>query len=77
MENCEISGFSTAIIGNSGSNIILKNCDIHDVDYALKIFDESKVSLDSVSIRECSDFGICLETESLEEVVGGFKCLEE
>ncbi|CAH1105684.1 unnamed protein product [Psylliodes chrysocephalus] len=77
MENCEISGFSTAIIGNSGSNIILKNCDIHDVDYGLKIFDESKVSLDSVSIRECSDFGICLETESLVEVVGGFKCLEE
>lgn len=78
LDNCEITGFSTAIIGNSGSFISLKNSDVHHSDAGVKIFDGCNIKIEKTLIRECMEFGFILETNKENSQVGDFdslKCL--
>ncbi|CAG9854744.1 unnamed protein product [Phyllotreta striolata] len=77
LEKCEIFGFPTAIVGNSGSVITLANCNIYNVGSGLKIFDNTAVTLESVVLKDCSEFAIDLETATKDEAVGDFQCLEK
>ncbi|KAK9872909.1 hypothetical protein WA026_020262 [Henosepilachna vigintioctopunctata] len=77
--NCEILGFHTAIIGNSGSKITMKNTDVHNVNFGLKIYDKSCINAEKCTIRYCKDYAICVETENDSNTntptVGGFDVL--
>ncbi|KAL3282771.1 hypothetical protein HHI36_005938 [Cryptolaemus montrouzieri] len=64
LKNCEIYGLCTAVVGNSGSKIYLRNTEIHDVHFGLKIYDNSFVNAQKCVFRDCKDYGICVETEN-------------
>ncbi|XP_050502908.1 protein nessun dorma [Diabrotica virgifera virgifera] len=75
LENCELSGFSTAITGNSDCKVVLKDCDIYDADVGIKIFDGCSMKLEKVNIRECMEFGFILETDEKTATIGNFENL--
>ncbi|XP_057671655.1 protein nessun dorma [Diorhabda carinulata] len=77
LENCEITGFSTAIIGNSGSFLSVKNCDVHHSDAGFKIFDECEIKLEETLIRESMEFGFILETNKENNQIGDFGKLKD
>ncbi|EFA03585.1 protein nessun dorma [Tribolium castaneum] len=62
--NCEISHFSTAIVGNSGSNVTMESTEIHNCNLGLKIYDNCCVKATKVAIQNCKEYGICVETEN-------------
>ncbi|KAG5900727.1 hypothetical protein JTB14_038245 [Gonioctena quinquepunctata] len=76
LEHCEISGFSTGIVGNSNSKISLRNCDVHHVDNGIKVFDDCDVQMDTTLIRECMEAGFVIETTKSEAVIGDFDVLK-
>ncbi|RZB77468.1 SHC SH2 domain-binding protein 1 [Asbolus verrucosus] len=62
--SCDISNFYTAIVGNSGSNIVIENSEIHDCNFGIKIYDNCAMTAAKATIRNCKDYGICVETEN-------------
>ncbi|KAJ8979370.1 hypothetical protein NQ317_002959 [Molorchus minor] len=68
--DCEITGFSTSIVGNSDSTISLQNCEIHDVHFGMKIYDKCCVNLKNSSIHDCREYGVVVETEDNIKVDG-------
>ncbi|CAH1118055.1 unnamed protein product [Phaedon cochleariae] len=75
LENCEITGFAVGVVGNSGSKITLKNCDLHHGDIGMKVFDKCKVLMSNTLVREFSEFGFVLDSEVAEAAVGEFDTL--
>lgn len=79
MENCEIAGFFTAIVGNSSSQIKLTNCDVYEANVGVKIYDLCSFNAANCKFRDCFDYGLCVETNSHigdTKSSGGFKLLE-
>lgn len=63
MVHCEITRFSTAIVGNSGSEIYLKDCEIYNVNFGLKVYDNCLVKAENSCFKDCTEYGFCMETE--------------
>ncbi|KAJ8916725.1 hypothetical protein NQ315_013929 [Exocentrus adspersus] len=77
--DCEISGFCTAIVGNSGSTVLIKNSEIHDVNYGMKIYDKCIANVKKSKFHDCQQYGIVIETEDNLNIdsskVGSFETL--
>lgn len=74
--DCDISGFHTSIVGNSGSKISLQGGKIHNSVVGIKLFDKSIANLAKVEICDTQSYGLLLETEKLSEgniQVGSFE----
>lgn len=75
----EVSSFCTAVVGNSGSSITLKDTEICNVNYGLKVYDNCTVQAVKAVIRDCRNYGICVETENTLDLnapmIGSFDCL--
>lgn len=67
MIDCEVSGFHTAIVGNSGAKISLENCNIHNSVVGIKLFDCCAANLKKVNIYDTQNYGILLETQNLSD----------
>lgn len=79
MIDCEINGFHTSIVGNSGAKISLENCNIHKSVIGIKLFDKCVVNLKTVEISQTQNYGILLETENLSDgamQVGSFEIFD-
>ncbi|CAH0553556.1 unnamed protein product [Brassicogethes aeneus] len=63
LKNCKIEKFSTAVVGNTNSSIFLRNTEIHNVNFGLKIFDNCYVTAENFSLNDCKNYGIVYETE--------------
>ncbi|CAG9768336.1 unnamed protein product [Ceutorhynchus assimilis] len=63
LDSCDISGFSMAIIGNSGSTIDIKNSNIHEGYSGIKIYDHCVMGIYGSCISNFKEYGIILETE--------------
>ncbi|XP_017774290.1 PREDICTED: SHC SH2 domain-binding protein 1 homolog B [Nicrophorus vespilloides] len=75
--NCELSGFCTAIVGNSGSNISIANTEIFDVNYGVKIYDYCTFKAENCTFHDCKEYGLCVETnKTLDQKVGNFEVLQ-
>lgn len=74
---CDIGGFRTAIVGNSKSAVSLKNCDIHDANIGLKIHENCRLSVQSTKLRDCREYGVCVESEKERSQVTDFDALRE
>lgn len=61
--NCELTRFCTAIVGNSGAKITLRKCEIYNVCYGIKIYDNCHVEAVDSSFCDCSEYGFCVESE--------------
>lgn len=68
--NCEISGFSEAVIGNTGAKIKLHGCHIHSVSTAVKTYDNCDIEIKDCEFSNCAKFGISVE---MEKNVNGLK----
>lgn len=80
MVDCDVSGFHTSIIGNSGSKIVIENCNIHNSEIGIKLFDNSVVNLSKVNIHDCHSYGIVLETQKSSDgnhQVGSYELFDE
>lgn len=77
--DCEVTGFCTSIVGNSGSSILLRNTEIHDVSYGMKIYDKCVVNVQKSTFRDCQEYGIVVETEDNLDIdskkIGNFETL--
>ncbi|KAJ8950508.1 hypothetical protein NQ318_015252 [Aromia moschata] len=78
--DCEITGFCTSIVGNSGSTISLKNTEIHNVNFGIKIYEKCHLDVNKLSIHDSREYGIVVETENNSNVdnrkVGNFEILQ-
>ncbi|KAL1490598.1 hypothetical protein ABEB36_013264 [Hypothenemus hampei] len=61
--SCELVGFFTAVIGNSGAEIIMSNCTLKEAFYGVKVHDDCKLTIRSSVICDCKEYGILVETE--------------
>lgn len=77
--DCEITGFCTSIVGNSGSTISLQNTEIHNVSYGMKIYDKCVANVKKSTFRDCQEYGIVVETEDNLDIdskkIGNFETL--
>lgn len=67
MIDCDVSGFHTAVVGNSGSNIVMENCNVYNSVDGIKLFDNCVVNLKKVDIHDCHNYGIILETQKTSD----------
>lgn len=63
LDNCTLSGFSTAIVGNSGSSISIRDCTISEAMRGILIHSNCQLEIKSSSIERCKDYGIVVETQ--------------
>lgn len=80
MLDCDVSGFHTSVVGNSGSIIIMENCEIHNSVVGIKLFDNTTVNLEKLNIHDCHDYGIVLETQKTSDgnhQVGGYELFDK
>lgn len=63
LEKCTFSGFSTAIVGNSGSSISIRGCTISEAMRGILIYSNCQLNIKSSCIESCKDYGIVVETE--------------
>lgn len=81
--DCCISGFGTAIVGNSKSNIKIRNCEIYDVNYGFKIHDDCIAEILNSTFHNCKEFAILVETDRVfytnnsKEKFGDFSILRK
>ncbi|XP_066251237.1 protein nessun dorma [Euwallacea similis] len=61
--SCELLGFSTAIIGNTGSSITIENSLIEKAHCGLLIHENCQIKISSTVIKNCEEFGIVVEFE--------------
>lgn len=64
--NCELFGFSEAVIGNTGAKIKLHGCHIHTVNTAIKTYDNCAIEIKNCEFSNCAKFGISVEMERNE-----------
>lgn len=64
MIHCELTRFCTAVVGNSGASITMKDCEIYNVSNGIKIYDNCTVKVENTCFRDCSEFGFCMETDT-------------
>lgn len=79
MIDCDIDGFHTAIVGNSGSSIVIENCNIHNSVTGIKLFDNCIAKMTKVDVHDCYNYGIFLETQKQSDghrQVGSFDLFE-
>lgn len=74
-----IVGFNFAVIGNKNSSICIKNCEIIDAHYGLKVCDSCSVELDNSKINNCNQYGVWVEARSggEQQLIAGFPVLEK
>lgn len=80
MINCTFVGFKFAIIANRNSSISIKNCEILDANYGLKIYDDCIFELKNSKINGCRGYGIWVEAikpEGGQQLVAGFSVLNK
>lgn len=81
LKNCTLVGLQMAIVGNKNSSITLENCEIMNVQYGLKMYDDCVAKLEDTRIHDCEENGIWIETEkcqfSKQPIIGGFPILNE
>lgn len=78
MIDCDVSGFHTSVVGNSGSNIVIENCNIHNSVVGLKLFDNCVANLKKSDVHDCHSYGVVLETQKASDgsrQVGTFELL--
>ncbi|XP_066141911.1 protein nessun dorma [Euwallacea fornicatus] len=61
--SCDLSGFSTAIIGNTGSSITIEKCLIEKAHCGLLIHENCQTAISTTVIKSCEEFGIVVEYE--------------
>ncbi|KRT79168.1 hypothetical protein AMK59_6912, partial [Oryctes borbonicus] len=79
MMDCDITGFATAIVGNSGSKVFIRNSKVHDVNCGAKVYENCLITVQKSSFLNCKEYGFCVETDQIIEnakKVGGFDVLE-
>lgn len=77
--DCDVSGFHTSVVGNSGSNIVIENCNIHNSVNGIQLFDNCVANLSKVNVHDCHNYGIILETQKTSDgnrEVGNFELFE-
>lgn len=80
MMDCDIKGFATAIVGNSGSQISIRNCQIHDVNCGAKVYENCLITIQKSSFHDCKDYGFSIESDKIidtVERVGSFDVLKK
>ncbi|XP_022911679.2 protein nessun dorma [Onthophagus taurus] len=79
LENCEFRGFSTALVGNSGSKINMKEIEIHDVDFGMKIYEGCALKIEKSNFSYCREYGLSVETTKLVNAhqICNFEILKE
>lgn len=63
IENCNLSGFATAIVVNSKSKINMQNVTISDVEYGVKMFDKCSANMHQCSFSVCKQYGVYVEKD--------------
>lgn len=77
--NCVFAGFTFAVTANRNSFISVKNCEIIDADYGLKLYDDCVVEMENSKINSCRQYGVWVEAKAPggQQLIAGFPVLEK
>lgn len=79
LTECEIEGFATAVVGNSGSTVIIKDSIIEGASVGVKVYDNCQLVLNKNTIKNCKEYGVMVQTDqdySSDRIVGGSETMD-